>query len=101
MKYGLERSLRSRQRRLFHGVNYVNYVQEQCQKATGVKPWYGVYMNWLSPIFIVFAGMMLSACVTPQELTVVDREQQKLRFDSAQFRKELDGIRTHLADSQT
>ncbi len=59
-----------------------------------------VYMNWLSPIFIVFAGMMLSACVTPQELTVVDREQQKLKFDSAQFRKELDGIRTHLADTQ-
>lgn len=86
--------------RVSAGMNVVNYVQEQCQKATGVKPWYGVYMNWLSPIFIVFAGMMLSACVTPQELTLVDREQQKLRFDSAQFRKELDGIRTHLADSQ-
>ncbi len=57
-------------------------------------------MNWPFPINIVFAGMMLSACVTPQELTVVDREQQKLRFDSAQFRKELDGIRTHLAESQ-
>lgn len=81
-------------------MNVVNYMQEQCQKATGVKPWYGVYMNWLSPIIIVFAGMMLSACVTPQELTVVDRGQQKLRFDSDQFRKELDGIRTHLADTQ-
>ncbi len=57
-------------------------------------------MNWISPIFIAFAGMMLWSCVTPQELTVVDREQQKLRFDSAQYRKELDSVRTHLADTQ-
>ena len=57
-------------------------------------------MNWLSPIFIAFAGLMLWGCVTPQELTVVDREQQKLRFDSVQFRSDIDGIRTHLADTQ-
>jgi tol-pal system protein YbgF len=57
-------------------------------------------MNWLSPIFIPFAGMMLWACVTPQELTIVDREQQKLRCDSVLFRSEIDGIRTHLADTQ-
>jgi len=78
----------------------MNYVQRHCYNTTGVKPWYGVYMNWISPIFIAFASMMLWACVTPQELTVVDREQQKLRFDSAQYRKELDSIRTHLADTQ-
>ena len=66
----------------------MNYVQRHCYNTTGVKPWYGVYMNWISPIFIAFASMMLWGCVTPQELTVVDREQQKLRFDSAQYRKE-------------
>ncbi len=78
----------------------MNYVQKQDQKNTEVKPWYGVYMNWLFTILIVLAGITLSACVTPQEWTMVGREQQKLKFDGVQFRKDLDGIRTHLADTQ-
>ncbi len=75
-------------------------MQGQCHNATGVSPWYGVYMNWLSPIFIIITGMLLWGCVTPQEMILVDREQQKLKFDGVQFRKDLDGIRTHLADTQ-
>lgn len=78
----------------------MNYVQGHCQKTIGVKSLYGVYMNWLTPILIIISGMLLWGCVTPQEMTLVDREQQKLKFDSVQFRKDLDGIRTHLADTQ-
>ena len=57
-------------------------------------------MKWFIPICFAVGGMVLSACVLPQDLTVVDRKQQKMRLDSAQIRKELDRVRAHMADTQ-
>ncbi|MCZ6450585.1 MAG: tol-pal system protein YbgF [Deltaproteobacteria bacterium] len=66
-----------------------------------------IFMKWLIPIPFVLGGVLLSGCVGPQEMTLIEREQKRLRRDNAIIRREnsalrsgLDGVRSRLADTQ-
>ena len=64
-------------------------------------------MKWLISIPFVLGGVLLSGCVGPQEMTLIEREQKKLRKYYAEIRRDnstlrngLDGVRSRLADTQ-
>ncbi|MFQ5542609.1 MAG: tol-pal system protein YbgF [Candidatus Binatia bacterium] len=64
-------------------------------------------MKRLNIIPFVLSSVFFSGCVGPQELTLVEREQQRLRRENATVREEntalrsgLDGVRSRLADTQ-
>ena len=50
--------------------------------------------------FLALAGVALSACVSPQQVEVIEREQRHLRSETAVSRSELDAIRAGLADTR-
>jgi len=52
------------------------------------------------PWHLILAGLFLGSCVAPQEVTLIEREQRQLRVENNQMRKDLDGIRSHVADSR-
>ncbi|MGH7769963.1 MAG: hypothetical protein ACREQP_21140, partial [Candidatus Binatia bacterium] len=53
------------------------------------------------PYIVVFAlaAAALPACVTPQQIDVIEREQRTLRSQTTTSRGDLDSIRAHLADT--
>ncbi len=57
-------------------------------------------MKWMTSIPALTVSLLLSACVGPQEMTLVEREQRSLRTENSQLRKDLDGVRAQLADSR-
>ncbi len=57
-------------------------------------------MKRILPYFLVLMSMVLSACVGPQEITLIEREQRRLRLENTKMRKDLDNVRSHLADSR-
>ena len=46
------------------------------------------------------AGTLLSACVNPQQVDVLEREQRRLRGDMNTLNSDVDGFRTTLADTR-
>lgn len=64
-------------------------------------------MKSLFVLLPVFAGAVLSGCVTPQQLELIEREQRRLRSENVNVlsevtssRQEMDGIRASLADTR-
>ncbi|MFQ5849260.1 MAG: tol-pal system protein YbgF [Candidatus Binatia bacterium] len=64
-------------------------------------------MKWLFAISFLLGGLVLSACVGPQELAVIEREQKRLRRQNTKIRaenkvirEELDNVRSRLADTR-
>jgi tol-pal system protein YbgF len=51
-------------------------------------------------IFLGLAAVAVSACVTPQQLDVIEREQRTLRTQTSSSRGDLDAIRSSLADTK-
>lgn len=51
-------------------------------------------------IFLGLAAMAVSACVTPQQIDVIEREQRTLRTQTSSSRGDLDAIRSSLADTK-
>jgi tol-pal system protein YbgF len=51
-------------------------------------------------LFLALAAAALSACVTPQQLDIIEREQRTLRTQSSSSRGDLDSIRSSLADTR-
>ncbi len=51
-------------------------------------------------IFLGLAAVALSACVTPQQIDVIEREQRTLRNQTSTSRGDLDSIRSSLADTK-
>jgi len=51
-------------------------------------------------IFLGLAAVALSACVTPQQIDVIEREQRTLRNQTSISRGDLDAIRSSLADTK-
>jgi len=51
-------------------------------------------------VFLLLAGVGLSACTIPEQLETVEREQRRLRTDSGVLREDLDNARSSLADTR-
>ena len=51
-------------------------------------------------IFLGLAAVAVSACVTPQQIDVIEREQRTLRTQTSSSRGDLDAIRSSLADTK-
>lgn len=51
-------------------------------------------------IFLGLAAVAVSACVTPQQIDVIEREQRTLRNQTSISRGDLDAIRSSLADTK-
>ncbi len=51
-------------------------------------------------LLLVLGGMALSACAIPQQLELIEREQRRLRTESATGRDEFDSVRSTLADTR-
>jgi tol-pal system protein YbgF len=51
-------------------------------------------------IFLGLAAVAVSACVTPQQIDVIEREQRTLRNQTSTSRGDLDAIRSSLADTK-
>lgn len=56
---------------------------------------------------LVLSGVVLSACATPQQLEIIEREQRRLRtentnimMENTAIHKELDSVRSSLADTR-
>lgn len=54
------------------------------------------FLSWL----LVLGGVALSACATPQQLELIEREQRRLRTEGAATREEFDSVRSTLADTR-
>lgn len=48
---------------------------------------------------LMLVGVVLSACATPQQVEIIEREQRRLRTESATTRSEFDSIRSSLAET--
>jgi tol-pal system protein YbgF len=57
-------------------------------------------MKSFFPLRLVVGGLLLSACVTPQQIEIVEREQRHLRTETTAARSEADSMRTNLADTR-
>ena len=57
-------------------------------------------MKSLYAFFVAFAAVALSACVTPQQLDLIEKEQRNLRSQTSTSRSDLDGIGASLADTR-
>lgn len=63
-------------------------------------------MKFELPSRIIFVGMMLtvsgwlSACVNPQQVDVLERDQRRLRADMGNLQGDVDGFRATLADTR-
>lgn len=55
-------------------------------------------MKWISPSFLILSSLVLAACVGPQEMTLIEREQRRLRVENIKLQKDLEGMRAHVAD---
>lgn len=51
-------------------------------------------------VFLLFAGVGLSACAIPEQLDIIEREQKRLRADYGVLREDLDSARSNLADTR-
>ena len=56
-------------------------------------------MNRTYIVLLASAAAALSACVTPQQLDIIEREQRTLRGQTSTSRSDLDSIRAGLADT--
>jgi len=56
-------------------------------------------MNRTYIVLLALAAAALSACVTPQQLDIIEREQRTLRGQTSTSRGDLDSIRAGLADT--
>ena len=54
----------------------------------------------LSVAALVAASAWVSACVNPQQVDMLEREQRRLRTDMGTLQKDVDGFRTTLADTR-
>ena len=50
--------------------------------------------------FLALAAVALSACVTPQQVDIIEKEQRNLRSQTSASRSDLDSIRSSLADTR-
>jgi tol-pal system protein YbgF len=57
-------------------------------------------MKSLCAIFLGLAAVAVSACVSPGQIDVIEREQRTLRSQTSNSRGDLDAIRSSLADSK-
>jgi tol-pal system protein YbgF len=51
-------------------------------------------------VFLGLAALAVAACVTPQQIDVIEREQRTLRTQTSSSRGDLDAIRSSLADTK-
>ena len=51
-------------------------------------------------MLLMLVGMALSACVTPQQLELIEREQRRLRTENVTTHSEFDSMRSSLADTR-
>lgn len=49
---------------------------------------------------ILLSTLSLSACVQPQQIDLIEREQRRIRGDTAKVQSEVDAIRSDLADTR-
>lgn len=55
--------------------------------------------SYLSSL-LMLVGVALSACAIPQQIELIEREQRRLRIESATIRSEFDSVRASLADTR-
>ncbi len=53
--------------------------------------------KWL---FLVVGGLWLSGCVQPQQVDLIEREQRRIRGDTANVQSEVEAMRANLADTR-
>ncbi len=51
-------------------------------------------------MLLMLVGMALSACATPQQLELIEREQRRLRTENVTTHSEFDSMRSSLADTR-
>jgi len=57
-------------------------------------------MKSLLFLLLMLGGLALWSCATPQQLELIEREQRRIRTDSATTREEFDNVRSTLADTR-
>ena len=57
-------------------------------------------MKRLLSLLLMLVGMALSACATPQQLELIEREQRRLRTENVTTHSEFDSMRSSLADTR-
>jgi tol-pal system protein YbgF len=54
----------------------------------------------LAPFSLLLSILSLSACVQPQQIELIEREQRRIRGDTANVQSEVEAIRSNLADTR-
>lgn len=54
----------------------------------------------LVPLGVLLSILSLSACVQPQQIELIEREQRRIRGDTTNMQSEVDAIRSNLADTR-
>lgn len=57
-------------------------------------------MKSILSLLLMLVGVALSACAIPQQIELIEREQRRIRTDSATTREEFDNVRSTLADTR-
>lgn len=57
-------------------------------------------MKGFLSLLLMLAGVALSACATPQQLELIEREQRRLRTENAATQNDFDSVRSTLADTR-
>lgn len=57
-------------------------------------------MKGVSSLLLMLAGSALSACATPQQIDLIEREQRRLRTETTSALEDFDNIRSTLADTR-
>ena len=57
-------------------------------------------MKGFLSLLLMLTGVALSACATPQQLELIEREQRRLRTENAATQSDFDSVRSTLADTR-
>src|SRR3970282_2860055 len=57
-------------------------------------------MKGVSSLLLMLVGSALSACATPQQIDLIEREQRRLRTETTSALEDFDNIRSTLADTR-